>query len=76
MVKKNAFGTVEILLTLLIVSIIFIAIIPLFQSSSSLSTKSSADNTSIQKNIDEQVNQIENIKKQNTKMLENINQDY
>ena len=76
MIKKNAFGAIEILLTILIVSIIFIVIIPLFQSSSSLSTKGSADNTNIQENINEQVNQIENMRKQNAKMLENINQDY
>ena len=75
MIKKEAFSVLEIILIILMAAIIGAAVIPLFNSTG-ISVKNTVDNKSIQDNINEQVNQIENIKKQNERMLENINQDY
>ena len=74
--KKNAMGAIEMLLVLLVVSILFIAIMPMFRSySNSGYINNSTDKKSIQDSVNEQVNQIEQMKKQNEEITKRMNQD-
>ena len=68
-------AAIELLLALLIISILFIVMIPLFKSSSTSSLKNH-DAKTINNQVQEQVNQIEAIKKQNAEMTDRINQEY
>lgn len=66
--KKYGFGTIELLLGLLIVSIITITLLPMLKSvNSGISTDTSVE--SVQTQIDEKVSDIEKMKKEQENYL-------
>lgn len=66
--KKYGFGTIELLLGLLIVSIMTITLLPMLKSvNSGISTDTSVE--SVQTQIDEKVSDIEKMKKEQENYL-------
>ena len=73
MKKYNAMSIIEILLILLVFSIMAMVIAPIFKENS---FNNQVERANIKENVDNQIKEIQKIKDQNIKMMENINQDY
>ena len=79
MKKFEASGAIGLLLTLLVISIVFIMVMPTLKGngSGSGSFDSSTVNTkSVETQVNEQVEEIEKLRENSLKDLNNINQEY
>ena len=63
--KRNAFGAIDLLIGLVITAIVFLIGMNALKGTSSLKLKdSSVDTKSVQEQVDAQVNEIENMRRQ------------
>lgn len=75
--KRNAFGAIDMLIGLVITAVLFIMMMNVMKGTSSLRiNETPVDTRSVQEHIDEQVNEIQNIRQQtidinNNAQLEN-----
>lgn len=75
--KRNAFGAIDMLIGLVITAVLFLMMMSVMKGTSSLRiNETPVDTRSVQEHIDEQVNEIQNIRQQtidinNNAQLEN-----
>lgn len=72
---KKAFGSIDLLVSLLITALLFIIIMKTFNGVSSIKMNSSIDNKSIQEHVNKTVKEIEEIQQQ-TKSYEQTIYNY
>lgn len=78
MVKMSAGSAIGMLLTLLIISVLFILMMPIFKNVGgglNLGAES-MDRKSVESKVNQQVKDIENIRNQSLRDMEKINQEY
>lgn len=74
--KKNAFGAIDMLIGLVITAVLFIMMMNIMKSTSSLKiNETPVDTRSVQEHIDEQVNEIQNIRQQTIDFNNNAQQE-
>ncbi len=80
MKRFEASGAIGLLLTLLVISIVFISVMPTLKGDNNngglFGNSSGLDAKSVETRVNEQVKEIENLRKNNLKDMDNINQEY
>lgn len=80
MKKLNASGAIGMLLTLLIISIVFISVMPTLKgnisSGGSFAGGPALETKSVEEHVDQQVRDIEKMRKESLKNLGDINQEF
>lgn len=76
--KKGAFGAIDLLIGLVITAFVFLIGMNAMKSLSSINLNgNSVDTKSVQEHVDEQVNEIENMRQQTINYQQNVqNVDY
>ena len=72
---KNAFGALDLLIALVIMAFLFIVSTNAFKGVSSINLNGVNDSKSIQQEVDKQVNEIENLRRQRLELENNFNND-
>ena len=74
--KKDAFGAIDMLIGLVITAVIFIMMMNVMKGTSSLKiNETPVDTKSVQEHIDEQVNEIQNMRQQTIYFNNNAQQE-
>lgn len=74
--KKDAFGAIDMLIGLVITAVIFIMMMNVMKGTSSLKiNETPVDTKSVQEHIDEQVNEIQNMRQQTIDFNNNAQQN-
>lgn len=74
--KKDAFGAIDMLIGLVITAVIFIMMMNVMKGTSSLKiNETPVDTKSVQEHIDEQVNEIQNMRQQTIDFNNNAQQE-
>lgn len=76
--KRNAFGAIDLLIGLVITAFVFMIGMNALKGVSSLDLRgNSVDTKSVQEHVDEQVNEIENMRQQTINYQQNVqSEDY